>query len=782
MKTSFSVFAISVLLNVLLAINPASAAADNNLSKPEQILNTLDSIEEQLKKKELDITSLEAHLSTLPEHRNWAAKCLQSRESELKELQSNLDSLGEPIKSEPEDVTKKRKSILQSQLSSEKLKATCKLILLRSEETLERITKLKQSYLTERFLFKGPSFVTLARENWENPGIWLNASKEFILKNSGLNELKQSDFFLLFVLISLAIAAGLFIKKWLREQLQKFPASESRSAHLLVALTQTAIRYSTYLLPSLAGAAFFYVITHDISPTPFINIVAYGLPIVIILLALIHTFLGSSLELEVIKEGQTVIAKKLSHRLKSLVLVIFIGYLLFSTILSQSLPESALLLARGIYGIFIITNIIMVIWLVGRFNKVRSNQIFRLLIVLSLIGAMIAELYGYRNISLYMIRTVLGSLIAFDIFKLLSLLTAEFLDSLESGKGLWQQKLRSSMGLKTEQNIPGIIWIRIIVNLLLWAGLASSLLIIWKVPENYVQTLISYITTGFTIGSVEILPIRILQAILILPFLLTFNAWFRKGLEQRWLKRTQMERGTRESMATITGYIGISIAILISLSVAGMDFSKLALIAGALSVGIGFGLQNIVNNFVSGLILLFERPVKTGDWIQVGTVEGYVRKISIRSTQIQTFDRSDVIVPNSDLIAGTVTNWMLYDQQGRIRVPVSVAYGSDTKLIKELLLHVAQEHEQVINSPMQAPIPSVLFLGFGESSLDFELRCHIKNIDTRFTTVSDLNFAIDEIFRNNAIEIPFPQRDIHVRDISNVPSNLANKNENNNNE
>ena len=179
-------------------------------------------------------------------------------------------------------------------------------------------------------------------------------------------------------------------------------------------------------------------------------------------------------------------------------------------------------------------------------------------------------------------------------------------------------------------------------------------------------------------------------------------------------------------------------------------------------MGIGFGLQSVVNNFVSGLILLFERPIKTGDWIVVGDIEGYVKSIRIRSTQIQTFDRADVIVPNSDLISNPVTNWMLKEARGRIRVPVGVAYGSDTEKVRDILLEVASGHDMVIKDG-SAPEPQVRFRGFGDSSLDFELRCHIEHIDNRMLVISDLNFAIDKAFREHGIEIPFPQRDIHVR-------------------
>ena len=181
-------------------------------------------------------------------------------------------------------------------------------------------------------------------------------------------------------------------------------------------------------------------------------------------------------------------------------------------------------------------------------------------------------------------------------------------------------------------------------------------------------------------------------------------------------------------------------------------------------------MQNIVNNFVSGIILLFERPIRTGDWIVVGNTEGYVRKISIRSTQIQTFDRSDVIVPNSELISNQVTNWMLSDPWGRVIIPVGVAYGTDPRKVEQLLIECASQHPLVIMDGQKVSPPRVIFRGFGDSSLDFELRCFITDIDKRFTTLSDLNFAIELSFRENSIEIPFPQRDVHLRDARSSPT------------
>ena len=164
------------------------------------------------------------------------------------------------------------------------------------------------------------------------------------------------------------------------------------------------------------------------------------------------------------------------------------------------------------------------------------------------------------------------------------------------------------------------------------------------------------------------------------------------------------------------------------------------------------------------MVLLFERPIKAGDWIVVGATEGYVKRISIRATQIQTFDRADVIVPNSELVSGQVTNWMLHDTRGRARIPVGVAYGTDTAKVKRILLEIAEQHAEIITDVISL-VPVVLFQRFGDSALEFELRVHINNIDNRLHVISDLNFSIDHAFRENGISIPFPQRDVHLRDM-----------------
>jgi small-conductance mechanosensitive channel len=229
--------------------------------------------------------------------------------------------------------------------------------------------------------------------------------------------------------------------------------------------------------------------------------------------------------------------------------------------------------------------------------------------------------------------------------------------------------------------------------------------------------------------------------------------------KDRVLSIAGLNRGAQEAIAVIVQYTLIFIGTLVLLQIWGLDLSSLTILASALSIGLGIGLQNIAKNFGSGLILVFERPIQVGDFIEVGDLNGTVERIGARSTEIRTLDRVSIIVPNSRFLDSEVINWSHGNPISRLHLPLGVAYGSDPQQVRTVLIESASGHPKVLASPA----PSLLFKGFGDSSLDFELLVWTAEPDKQFLLKSDLYFLIYEVLNQNQIEIPFPQRDLHLR-------------------
>jgi potassium efflux system protein len=242
-------------------------------------------------------------------------------------------------------------------------------------------------------------------------------------------------------------------------------------------------------------------------------------------------------------------------------------------------------------------------------------------------------------------------------------------------------------------------------------------------------------------------------------------------LEITVLNRLSMDAGARYAMTTICRYAIFAIGVIVTFEAIGFSWSSLQWLIAALGVGLGFGLQEIVANFVSGLIVLFERPYRLGDVVKVGDISGKVTRIRIRATTITNWDRHELIVPNKEFVTGKLINWTLSDPILRVTIPVGIAYGSDTALAEELLLKVAKETPNVLDQPE----PSAFFLGFGDNSLNFELRVFVPDVSYWMHVTHQVHMAIDREFRKAGISIAFPQRDVHLDashplDVRMVPS------------
>ena len=264
----------------------------------------------------------------------------------------------------------------------------------------------------------------------------------------------------------------------------------------------------------------------------------------------------------------------------------------------------------------------------------------------------------------------------------------------------------------------------------------------------------------FTVGQTSVTLWSLISFLFLTWLLFYLTNKLKNWIVYKVLSKSKIELGVRLAFGTIIRYLFLVLGLIIVLQTVGIDLSTLTILAGALGVGIGFGLQNITNNFVSGIIILFERPIKVGDRIQVGDVNGDVVNISMRSTTVVTNDNISVIVPNSEFIASTVVNWSHTDRNVRFNIPVGVSYNSDPEKVKQILLDVADKEEGVLKSPK----PDVLFDEFADSSLNFKLRIWTSTyITTPGVLKSKLYFEIFKKFKENNIEIPFPQRDLHIK-------------------
>lgn len=264
----------------------------------------------------------------------------------------------------------------------------------------------------------------------------------------------------------------------------------------------------------------------------------------------------------------------------------------------------------------------------------------------------------------------------------------------------------------------------------------------------------------FDLGKSRFTLLTIIYIIVFLTLMIFITAKLKKYIVHNLLAKSAIDIGTREAFGAIFRYIIIIIGFIIVFQTAGVDLSSLTILLGALGIGVGFGLQNVTSNFVSGLIILFERPIKIRDRIEVAGIHGDVIDISLRATTIVTNDNISVIVPNSEFISSTVINWSHMDRNVRYNIPVSVSYNEDPEIIKDLLLKIAGKNDGILKHPA----PDVLFDKYGDSSLDFKLRIWTRNyINKPGVLRSQLYYEIFKVFRERGVEIPYPQRDIHIK-------------------
>jgi small-conductance mechanosensitive channel len=438
---------------------------------------------------------------------------------------------------------------------------------------------------------------------------------------------------------------------------------------------------------------------------------------------LIGVLLGAGIVITTVSDFNQVLPEARGVMTLPVFVLMGLSFWRFARFLNQGLPEAAPDDGKG-------------------FARGAVLTIAKALQVLGLIGPVLA-LIGYNNAAE---AIMLPTAMTLGILAILVALQPLIRD-------LYAIVFRTTNQAASEALLPvllnfGLVFCAIPLVLLAWGMRFDALALVY-----------TRFWEGADLGGVRVTPGTVIAVLVIFAAGMAVTRLLQGALKTAVLPRTKLDAGARNAVNSGVGYVGIALAAVIAISAGGIDLTALGVVVGALSVGIGFGLQNVVNNFVSGIILLIERPISEGDWIEVNGNMGIVKSISVRSTRIETFDKTDVIVPNGDFISGTVTNWTRGNTIGRAVVTVGVAYGTDTRRVHDILLEIARAHPDVSTFPE----PGVDFLGFGADSLDFRIRMILRDVNKLLAVKNEVHHQIAERFVEEGIEIPFAQRDIWLR-------------------
>ncbi len=382
----------------------------------------------------------------------------------------------------------------------------------------------------------------------------------------------------------------------------------------------------------------------------------------------------------------------------------------------------------------------------------RFLPLMRFLALAVSIAVMLAAAFGFVRLAAFVVDQIVWVAAVGTMLRILAPLISESIATGFQPATRIGRFLTSSLGLSRDGvNQLGVL-LSGLSRLLVFVFAALLIVAPWGIGSEDFQSGLRKAFFGFNIGDVEISPRSLIVALLIFGAIYAATRATQNWLSERFLPATRLDAGLRNAIRTSAGYVGLILAVLLALAHIGLGFDKLTIVAGALSLGIGFGLQSIVSNFVSGLILLWEGAIRVGDLVVVGTDQGFVRRINVRSTEIETFERATMVVPNSNLITGVVKNWVRSDRVGRVTVSVTLQTEVDPDVVRDIMIKAAKGHEQIA----RIPAPNVLFVAMEPGGLKFDLVCFVEDVETSGRVKSDLHFEIFKQFRAHGVAIATP--------------------------
>src|SRR5262245_15407311 len=759
------------LLAAAAALDNAARAEPSAPPEPpslESLKSSLDEIEAGVDREDVTAEMLAGFRQTLNATTDSLRDKIEELEPRANELRQRLDQLGPPpakdAPPESADVASERADLTKQFSEVDGDLKQARVLSLRAQQLSDRVSQRRHALYAQELFARSPSVL--------NPSFWMDTLRAFPIELRSEHAVVQTWLSergdgprwtagLLILAVIIALAIGL--TRWWFPRLIAYP-TDTRSAKAWVALW-VFIWYAART-PLAAAAALLAFGALDLL-TSRVEEIAEGLVAGIAAASFSYgvargLFAPREPQRRLLQEDDRTALCFHNHLVWS---ARALGVLVVSQVVHKTL-FAPLIITVATNALFAAITAGFLTHLVIRLRQIRTDRgealvaaswvppiglLFAVFIALALIA-------GYAGLAAFVALRVIVAAATIGALYLLLVITQTLFSTIgeQTATG---QTLAADLGISAGTLGFGGAVLSAAIRVILI--LASFLLIIgpWEVSTADLFDTVRNIPFGFKIGEIHVSFEAVFTAVLVLFLLLIVNRIVQRWLETELLPRTKLEPSLQLSIVTIFGYVGAITAISLALSGLGFDLQKVALIAGALSVGIGFGLQSIVSNFVSGLILLTERPIRVGDSIVVKGEEGWVRRVRVRATEIETFDRASVIIPNSELITGVVKNWTRANTLGRIVVKVGIAYNSDPDQVRDILLEIAKSHPLIVPSPA----PGVFLLGFGESALEFELRCVVADVERGLAVRSDLHYAIIRKFRAAGIEIPYPQRELRWR-------------------
>jgi potassium efflux system protein len=769
--------ALAFLLGVAKAEEPAQARPLNVLVK--EWTAVLDQAEKALLKPDVSDEKLDELRTELTGSRLEAISRADAARPEAQQIREELDTLGTPptegAPAESPAVAAKRKAISERLTAIEGAIKESELIVARSDRILSQITTLRRTRFTERLLARGASPLS--------PNVWQKALPEiaadFGTAGQNIRAWVSSESFakrapqmawrlFLGLLAAFVLVWGLrlwLVRKFGYVTVQTEPTHGQR---LRTALFTGFIRI---LLPSAVAIAVYLTLDGSGLLSEQARNLAWTALVALIFLFFVAAFCRAALA--PFQPSWRIVhlndygARAVGAIVTGIAFVFALDRVL-DELRTQFESSLELTIVHKFVSGLAITGLLLVllrhrIWRTNEEADAdaapgRPWKRLRIFLRMLTLAIPLSALFGYVALSRVLATQFVLTAGLYVTVIVLRQVSAETIAHTLSQNSTVGMRLRNSLSLTEEGSEMLRFWLTEAVG----AGIVLlgivALLVLWGAGKEDLAGWLYTVFFGFKVGNITISLSDLLLAALLFAVLLTATRLLQRALERQIFPRTRLDLGVRHSIRSAVGYIGFTVAAVVAISTVGIDLSNLAIIAGALSVGIGFGLQNIVNNFVSGLILLVERPIKVGDRVAVGDHQGYVRKISVRATEISTNDQASVFIPNSSLIANAVVNRTYADKSGKVLIPLSVSYGTDAKKVREVLLEIAKSHPDVRRSPGS----SVFFRGFGNGALNFELTAVVSDAERVTAVCSDLCFAIDDVFRREGIRMPYPQRDVHL--------------------